>query len=266
MTGLGLRGFWMGYFAARSAPLGPVSPEVVTATFYNFSAAHVRRALPAAWGFTTPDATLGARERSAVSALRRYGLRDDDADVVVAADLLTAAARSAPPDGRPLFAANSALRWPDQPIARLWHATTLLREHRGDGHVATLVSSGVTGREANILHSAAGGVSEEFIKLSRRYDDEEWNLLRDGLVRRRLLAADGGLSAEGVTLKEHVETTTDTLALSALEVLGDAEIERLFRALTPITRLVVAGGDIPENTPMGLRRNELHDDAAHLDD
>ncbi len=43
----GFRGFWMGYFAARSAPLGVVPAEVVTAVFYNFARTHVARAL--AW-------------------------------------------------------------------------------------------------------------------------------------------------------------------------------------------------------------------------
>lgn len=258
---LGLRGFWMGYFAARSAPLGVVPPDVVRAIFYNFSSEHVGRALPAVWAITTPDAAVRAREVAAVAALHRYGVTDDDA-VRVAADILTRVAQSAALDGRPLFAANRALPWPDHPVARLWHATTLLREHRGDGHVAALVSAGVTGRESNLLHSAAGGVSEEFIKLSRRYTDEEWNMLREGLIRRQLLNGDGTLSEAGAQLKLHVETVTDTAALTAFEAVRDDDIDTLFGALTPVTRVVVAGGDIPGDTPMGLRRDDLDNDHA----
>ena len=137
LDGLGFRGFWMGYFAARSAPFGIVPTEVVTAAFYNFAPHRVAKALPAAWEFASPADALRAREQSAVAALRRYGVGDDD-DVRAAADLAAKAARSAALDGRPLFAANLALDWPDEPVAKLWHAVTLLREQRGDGHVAVL--------------------------------------------------------------------------------------------------------------------------------
>src|SRR6201990_176125 len=78
LDALGYRGFWMGYFAARSAPLGIVSPEVVTATFYNFAPERVAKALPSAWQIAGPDAALRARQDSAVEALRRYGLVSDE--------------------------------------------------------------------------------------------------------------------------------------------------------------------------------------------
>lgn len=263
MTDLGLKGFWMGYFAARSAPLGVVTPDVVTALFYNFAPSHVARALPAAWQITTPAAALQAREQAAVTALSRYGLTDDDT-LRTAAELLAKAATSAPVDGRALYAANRSLPWPDAPVARLWHATTLLREHRGDGHVATLVSLGITGREANLLHCASGAVSEAFIKRSRKYDEDEWNSLRQNLFGRGLLAGDGTLSSAGAALKKRVEAGTDALALSGFEALSDSEVQTLFATLTPLTRIVVAAGDIPAVTPMGLRRDELDDDSAEL--
>ena len=151
----GFRGFWMGYFGARSAPLGPVTADAVTAIFYNFSPSHVAEALPAAWDLVSPADALRARETSAVAALRRCGVTDGDA-VRTAADLLGKAAASAPLDGRPLFAANRALPWPDEPVARLWHATTLLREHRGDGHLAALLVAGLDPVEALVSHTATG--------------------------------------------------------------------------------------------------------------
>ncbi|MDT5017765.1 MAG: hypothetical protein QOD39_3925, partial [Mycobacterium sp.] len=186
LDGLGFRGFWMGYFAARSAPLGVVPTQVVTAAFYNFAPERVTKALPAAWDVASPADALRVREESAVAALRRYGVGYNDA-VRAAADLAEKAARSASLDGRPLFAANVALAWPDEPVAKLWHAVTLLREQRGDGHVAVLAASGITGRECNILHSAAGRVPKDFIMRSRDYDDQQWSLHRDRLVRRGLL-------------------------------------------------------------------------------
>jgi hypothetical protein len=258
----GYRGFWMGYFAGRAAPLGRVPAEVVTAVFYNFSAAHVGRALPGAWDFAPPEDALRAREASAVAALTRCGITDDEA-TVTAADLLERAARSAPVEGRPLFAANLALPWPERPTARLWHAATLLREQRGDGHVALLVGAGVSGRQCNVLHSVADRVPREFIVRSRRYDDAEWQECTDALVARGLLDGEG-LTAAGRALKQHLEDGTDRLALDAFDTLDDGDLETLFRTLTPLTRKVLSEGDIPAATPMGLQRDDLHDDEAHV--
>jgi hypothetical protein len=258
----GFRGFWMGYFAARSAPLGTVPAEVVTAIFYNFSASHVGRALPAAWEFASPTEALRARETSAVAALRRCGVAGGD--VETAAALLTKAARNAPLDGRPLFAANRALPWPNEPLAALWHATTLLREQRGDTHVAVLASLGVSGRECNVLHAVADRVPREFIVRSRQYDEDEWASCTERLAARGVLDDTGLLTDTGVAIKQDIEDTTDRLALAAFDALDDAELEALFRSLTPITRAVIAGGDIPAATPMGLRRDDLDDDSAHL--
>ena len=262
LDGLGFRGFWMGYFAARSAPFGVVPTEVVTAAFYNFAPERVAKALPAAWGIASPSDALRVRQDSAVAALCRCGVTDDDA--LAAAELAEKAARSAPLDGRPLFAANAALDWPDEPVARLWHAVTLLREQRGDGHVAVLSTLGVSGRESNILHAAAGRVPQEMIMRSRDYDEAQWDHYRQRLARRGLLDGTGALTAAGRDLKERIEETTDRLALPALDALDDDEVERLFRSLTPITRKVVAAGDVPAATPMGLGRHDLHDDSAHL--
>lgn len=260
---LGYRGFWMGYFAARSAPLGPVAPEVVTAVFYNFAPQRVAKALPAAWQIAGPEAALRARLDSAVATLRRYGLKEDE-NVCTAAELAAKAARRAPADGRALFAANRALPWPDDPLAALWHATTLLREQRGDGHVAVLTAAGISGRECNVLHAAANRVPREYIARTRDYDDDEWHRIERQLGARGLLGEDGSLTAAGRALKEQVESSTDALALSALEPLSDDEVEALFQALTPITRAVVEGGDVLAVTPMALRRDELHDTSAHL--
>ena len=263
LDGLGYRGYWMGYFAARSAPLGMVPPEVVTAIFYNFAPARVAKALPAAWQIAGPEAALQARQESAVAALRRYGLSADE-NVTTAAELARKAVRQAPLDGRPLFAANRALPWPDDPLAALWHAATLLREQRGDAHTALLAAAGVSGRECNVLQAAAGKVPRDYIARTRDYDDEEWSYHEQRLAERGLLNDDGSMTAAGQELKNAVESSTDALALSALDALSDDEVEALFQALTPITRAVVAGGDVPSMTPMNLRRDELDDGSAHL--
>ena len=263
LDGLGYKGYWMGYFATRSAPLGTVPPEVVTAIFYNFAPSRVAKALPAAWAIAGPEEALRVRQDTAVAVLRRYGLEADE-NVTTAAELLGKAAREAPLCGRPLFAANRALPWPDEPIAALWHACTLLREQRGDTHTAVLSAAGVTGRESNVLHSASGAIPREYIARTRDYDDEEWALRERQLAARGLLDDTGALTDAGQQLKDHVESTTDALAVNVLDALSDDEVETLFQAITPITRTVVAGGDVPAMTPMALRRNDLDDGSAHL--
>jgi hypothetical protein len=182
-------------------------------------------------------------------------VRDDDENVGTAVELAMKAVQTASVDGRALYAANLALRWPAEPVAALWHATTLLREHRGDGHVAVLAAAGISGRESNVLHAAAGAVPADYIKRTRHYDDAEWRTCEQSLADRGLLTSDGSLSAAGTQLKQHVEDTTDALSLRAFNGLDDDEITALLDALAPIARLVIAGGDIPTTTPMSLRRD-----------
>ena len=145
--GLGLKGGWMGYFASRSAALGPASPGLVTAVFFNFHPAMVARALPDAWALASPDDVLAARLRSADVALRRLIPDHVGSPAEAEAAALAREAAEAPAlAGRPLFGALRSLSWPEEPHLQLWHACTLLREHRGDGHVAALTDAGRAGR------------------------------------------------------------------------------------------------------------------------
>src|SRR5207245_6103215 len=128
-------------FAGRAAPMGPVEPGVVTATFFGFHHAMVARALPDAWSFASVDEVLAARLDGVDAALRQLlGATVESAEVAEAATLARTAAESASGAGRPLFAANADLAWPDKPHLVLWQATTLLREHRGDGHMVSLTA------------------------------------------------------------------------------------------------------------------------------
>jgi hypothetical protein len=253
----GYKGFWMGYFAGRAAPLGPVSADVVIALFYNFAATHVRRAIPDAWTFAPPTAALEARQRGSVAALRRaFGTADVAGSVEVAAELARTAAESAPAEGRTLFAANQSLPWPDDPVGVLWHAATLLREHRGDGHVAALTAAGISGREANVLQAAAGIVSRDMFTVARHYDDAEWDRVSAALAERGLLDGDGALTPQGKAVKTDLEERTDRIALSAYEALDDGQVDGLLDALTPLARAVVATGNLPAASPIGLRTDD----------
>jgi hypothetical protein len=241
LLALGLRSYWDGYFAGRSAPLGRVPAAVVHAVFYNFYEGEAARHLPQVWEVTTPEAALAARERGAVAALRRIlGDLADSEGLATAAELATQAATGAPTEGRPLHAALRTLDVPDEPVARLWHAATLLREHRGDGHVATLVTERIGGTEAHVLHAVSQGiVGEEFGRVHQR--PRQARAAVDRLRDRGLLDADGWLTDAGRALKDHVELRTDELAAAPYDALRDDRREELADALAPISaRLVEA--------------------------
>ncbi len=251
LAAAGYRGFWMGYFAGRAAPLGAVGADVVTALFYNFAPSRVAKALPDAWGYAGPEVALRARMDGSVAALRRaFGELADDLAAPV--ELAGRAARAAPVEGRALFAANAAQPWPDDPVAALWQAATLLREHRGDGHVACLTAAGLSGRESNVFQAAAGNTPRALLAAARDYDDTEWQQLADVMGERGLMTGAGELTDEGRALKRHLEQQTDEIALSAYAALTDDELDRLTTALTPLARAIVATGDLPKVTPMGL--------------
>jgi hypothetical protein len=256
----GYRGFWMGYFAGRAAPLGAAGPEVVHALFYNFTIERVRAALPAAWEFAAPDVALTAREHGATAALRRQlGDLADSPEVATAAELAARAAAAAPAEGRTLFAANRALPEPRDPVARLWHAATLLREHRGDGHIAALVAAGIDGREAHVLQTLANRVPREIYTVSRDFDDAEWANRLDTL-RGKGLAGDNGPTEHGRTVKAEIEARTDAAAAPAYAVLTPGERAELLRTLRPLAHAVMASGEIPAVTPIGLDlRDESND-------
>ena len=211
---LGLSGR-TGYFTSRSAAFGRASAELVISTFYNFNPGLVRQAVDGAWDATTPQQVLEARYAAAGEALRRAGIHELPAlDEVLALARRAAEAACEHPQGRPLFAAHAALPWPEEPVLQLWHAQTLLREFRGDGHVACLLSEGVGGLESLVLHAATGDVPVDFLKMSRAWPEEEWADTEERLRERGLLDGDS-LSAEGVRLRRHIEDRTDLLALPA---------------------------------------------------
>ncbi|MEU5884931.1 hypothetical protein [Spirillospora sp. NPDC047279] len=238
---LGLKGM-AGYFASRSAAFGEASADLVIATFYNFHPGLVREALPAAWDVVTPRQMLDARREAAAAALRRAGIHEVaglDETLGLARRAAEAATESV--EGRPLFAAHAALPWPEDTVEQLWHAQTLLREYRGDGHIAVLVSEGVGALDALILHGASGDVPTAFLKFSRAWPAEEWDAAAEGLRERGVLDGEE-LSAEGKALRKHIEDRTDALAVPAYAALGEDGCERLAELARPFGRAVVDAG------------------------
>ena len=249
----GLKGFWMGYFAGRAAPMGPVCSGVVTATFYNFAPRMVMRAIPDAWGFASTGAVLDARMAGVDVALRRIlGDRLTERSTSEAASIAEEAVSATNPAGRPLFAANAQVAPPSDPHLRLWWAVTCLREHRGDGHVASLVQAGIDGCEAHVSLVATGSLSRGVLQPNRGWTDEEWDSATDRLRGRGWLESDGSLSAEGRSGRRHLENDTDRLAEEPWRRIGDSRTERFMELLSPLTDRILSLGDIPTQNPVGL--------------
>ena len=247
---LGLKGGWMSYFGCRAAPLGPVGPDLVAALFYSFHPAMVARALPDAWDHATPAQLLDARLQAVDNAVRRLfpGTSFDRA-----ADVARQAAELAPVSGRPMAAANAALEWPDEPHLVLWQATTILRESRGDGHVAALVAAGLSPCQACLTISAAGGPSKEVFQINRRWSDEDWAAAEDDLRGRGLLDSAGELTDTGRALRQEVEDTTDGLADQGWRALGDDLTAELYDVVHPLSAKLMSAGFIPQDNPMAMR-------------
>lgn len=232
---LGMRNYWDGYFAGRAAPLGPAPAEVVHAVFYNFADGEVARHIPWVWGKITPQEAIAVRERGSAAALRQMiGRLADSPGLVRAADLATRAAVSAPTEGRALYAALRTLDIPEEPVARLWHAATLLREHRGDGHNAALVAHGIGGTEAHVLMALSLGMRAEEFGRIHHLPKAQLAAVVDGLRGRGLVNADGGFTDAGREVKERIETLTDALAAPPYAVLNADELDKLVAGLEPI--------------------------------
>ncbi|MEV4318081.1 MarR family transcriptional regulator [Actinocrispum sp. NPDC049592] len=238
---VGMRNYWDGYFAGRAAPLGQAPAEVVHAVFYNFADGEVARHIPWVWGKITPEEAIAVRERGSTAALRqRIGDLADSPGLTRAADLATRAAVSAPTEGRVLYAGLRALDTPTEPVARLWHAATLLREHRGDGHNAALVAHGIGGTEAHVLLALSLGMQAAEFGRIHHLPKAQLDAVIDGLRHRGLVDAAGGFTATGRETKDRIEALTDELATPPYDVLSTDELDELIAALEPIAAAAAA--------------------------
>ncbi|RZS37654.1 hypothetical protein EV193_105212 [Herbihabitans rhizosphaerae] len=252
---IGLKGFWMTYFAFRAAPMGPVGPGVVAATFAGFHPVMVRRAVPDAWRFATPEACLEARLALSAGTLRELGV-DDEAGRR-AADLLAPVIAGLDGTGRPLFAANAELPEPDGQVERLWQVTTTVREHRGDGHVAALVAAGVDGVSAHVLQAPAKKLPPAMFRTARGLSEADWAAAAARLAARGLLTEGETpeLTDAGRALVAEVEARTDERSWSGgLAALGEDGVDAVVAALRPAGEAIAASGFMPYPNPVGLPR------------
>ncbi|WP_367123461.1 SCO6745 family protein [Streptomyces phytohabitans] len=236
------------YLAGRAAAMGAVGPGAVTASFYNFNHTLVARFVPEVWDFASPETVLAARLRSVDVTLRRLLGEETVAgsEVREAAELAVEAARGCTRPGRPLYAAHADLPVPDDPHLALWHAATLLREHRGDAHVAVLQHASLDPLEALVSHTASGrGMAPKWVLSTRGYNEQDWAAAQDRLRDRGLLDAGGELTEDGLALRKRLEDDTDELDRGPYELLGADGVARLTDLATGFTKSALENGAFP---------------------
>jgi hypothetical protein len=241
MFALGFTNYWDTYFAGRAAPLGVTPAEVVDALFYNFAPGEVARHIPKVWRTTTPEAAIAARQAGCAKALRRIlGDHVGSPAFARAAGLMLKAATSAPLEGRPMYAALRAIPIPDDVAARMFHAASLLREHRGDEHIVALMSEGVGRLEAHVLYALGMDMPAEKFGRIHHLPATQLADVIDGMRARDLIGDDGWLSESGRAVRQRVEALTDDLAAKPYERLRPGEVDELATALEPLATLLLA--------------------------
>jgi hypothetical protein len=243
---------WPSYFAWRSAPLGAAGPRLVTSAFYSFSPRMVAEYVPAAWAVAAPGQVLAAR-MTAVDRLYRTLLGDvvGSPELAEAASLACEAALAADTTGRCLAAANADLAWPDEPHLVLWQAISVLREHRGDGHIAALLTAGLDPCEALVSFAAIGAAPPE-VFASRGWTAQEWAAARDRLASRGWIDAEGQATDLGRSGRDELEWRTDRLADGPWLALGPDRAERLAELAGPLFAAALGSGLLPGQTTLGI--------------
>jgi Helix-turn-helix family len=218
----------------------------------------VARAVPACWDVVAPSTLCRVRAIAAAEALSELCGTQARSALIGALPLLRRPVEAAGAPGRVLAAANRAL-WPriapalgTGGLGEVWQATTTMREHRGDGHVAALVAHGVRGIEAHLLAAGTKGIPTELLRANRGWSEDDWALATAGLAARGLLHPDGRATDAGRTLHAEVEATTDRLAAPAYATLSDGALEELLGVLATCAADVAAARVVPFPNPMGL--------------
>jgi hypothetical protein len=241
----GFRGWWHAYMAYRAAPLGSADAPLVTSVFYNFAPRMIERAVPGVWEIMAPGAVLARRDGLVRTALDRiYAAGDHDDAIAEAAELATAAVQGLDIAARPLAAALTGLAWPETPAMRLWHACTIMREHRGDSHNIALAAAEVGGLESHLLMAAAGHGNQPTIKGIRGWTEDEWAEAMARMQARGLIGSDGAYTAEGDRFRADIESHTDRLSAGPRENLGPDGSDRLFALMVDLTDFLKQNGEV----------------------
>ena len=239
-----------GYFSSRAAAMGPVTPEVITATFAIFAPDFVVSCMDGVWARVSPSEIQAARRRGVEAAL---GPVLEHLDLSEALTLTRDASTALDGLGRALYSAHAGLDWPGDPMMDLWHAATLLREHRGDGHFAAVALSGLGPVETLVMHGAASG-TRTFLQKTRGWSDQQWVAAEENLTGQELIGVDEAgtvlLTEDGRALKKSIERDTRSAALAGWRHIGLEATLRVVELLTPVRAALLDSSIFPPGSPL----------------
>lgn len=246
----GIRGWWNAYFVYRAAPLGPVPAEVVVSTFYNFAPRMIAKSLPANWQVVPPPRATELRLELVDRALRRMlGEHHNAPALRNAATLARRSIEGCDGVGRVLYSAYTSLPWPDEQHLVLWHACTLLREHRGDSHNLALAAVEVDGVECHVLMAGTGHGNRASILPIRGWTDDEWSNAVHRLRQRGWAHPDGSLTDEGRAARRDIENHTSRLSAEPCRRLGATAVDELRSVMEPLVKFLHEQVGVPTQWP-----------------
>ncbi|HKF91291.1 MAG TPA: hypothetical protein VKC52_07445 [Acidimicrobiia bacterium] len=234
--------YFEGYFCSRGACLGKAPWSVITAAFGAFKPAVVQQAVTGGWSKTEPEPMLAARRDGATDQLNRL-LGEPGPEVKQATEILFSLTDGVDPSGRTLYSGLSVLPVPDTPMGQLWRAADLVREHRGDGHIAAWISR-TDSCEITVLTELTWGLQPGAYVFTRGWNAEEVDAARARLQDRGLLDGDGQLTEAGRAFRADIEHHTDLAEREVIDRLGDRAGE-LFSLIQPMAKTIVEGGGYP---------------------
>jgi hypothetical protein len=234
------------YLAQRAAPLGAVGPELVTATFYGFSPRAIAQHIPDVWSIVAPGRVLEVTQEVMRGLLGRL-LADRQAEVEELARLLAPIAAAQPIVGRPLAAAWASVPATGDPFVDLWLATCVIRESRGDGHIALLVAEDIGPLESHLLREGDRPNGRTSLQTMRGWQPEEIDTAAAVLRARGLLDADGQRTDAARALRAGIERRTDELSAAPWSVAGGAAVTRVGDlALELLPDVITSGTLLPQ--------------------
>ncbi len=239
--------YFGGYFCSRSACMGRLTGEAVTAIFGVFSPDAVIPAVTKGWATTDPETILAARQAGATESLSRILSEANDgalpAGIERATEVLRQGIEATTPNGHAIHAGLRSLGWPGDPVGDLWRAADLLREYRGDAHNAAWVAGGVDAVEITLLTELWWGIPLNSYAWTRGWTDDQRAAAVARLQDRGLLDGET-LTDAGREVREAIEAATDSGDDTVLAALGD-DYDELLALTRPWAKAVVASGGYP---------------------
>ncbi len=242
------------FLALRGAPLGKASAAVVAAAFHGFPRSRFEIHLSPIWQTIEPEAVIEATHAAIPLMMDRvFGDSVDLAELTRLGLLLNEVAQHLDVAGRPLAAGNQAVASPDEPWAKFWRAWTVLREFRGDTHVAELVAHDITVVDAQVLGALwkPESLDVEMLRSTRKLDDEIWQQGQVSLQARGLVDASGALTPAGTALREEIEFRTDVACLRIWSQLSAADLDAVHAFTLGLSEQAVAGEHMRARTAVG---------------